>query len=41
VAALQGYGMEIVERVPLHAGHNPYNERYLETKIAKLGHLAD
>jgi len=41
VAALQGYGMEIVERVPLHAGHNPYNERYLNTKIAKLGHLAD
>jgi 3,4-dihydroxy 2-butanone 4-phosphate synthase/GTP cyclohydrolase II len=41
VAALQGYGMEIVERVPLHAGQNPYNERYLDTKIAKLGHLAD
>jgi len=41
VAALKGYGMEIVERVPLHAGQNPYNERYLHTKIAKLGHLAD
>jgi len=41
VAALEGYGMQIVERVPLHAGQNPYNERYLETKIAKLGHLAD
>jgi 3,4-dihydroxy 2-butanone 4-phosphate synthase / GTP cyclohydrolase II len=41
VAALQGYGMRIVERVPLHAGQNPYNERYLHTKIAKLGHLAD
>jgi len=27
--------------VPLHAGQNPYNERYLNTKIAKLGHLAD
>ena len=41
VAALHGYGIEIVERVPLHAGENPYNERYLETKREKLGHLAD
>ncbi|MEJ2667198.1 MAG: bifunctional diaminohydroxyphosphoribosylaminopyrimidine deaminase/5-amino-6-(5-phosphoribosylamino)uracil reductase RibD [Deinococcales bacterium] len=41
VAALKGYGLEIVERVPLHAGQNPYDERYLNTKIAKLGHLAD
>jgi 3,4-dihydroxy 2-butanone 4-phosphate synthase/GTP cyclohydrolase II len=41
VAALEGYGIEIVERVPLHAGENPYNERYLETKQKKLGHLAD
>ncbi len=41
VAALQGYGMHIVERVPLHAGHNPHNERYLSTKVAKLGHLPD
>jgi 3,4-dihydroxy 2-butanone 4-phosphate synthase/GTP cyclohydrolase II len=41
VAALQGYGMSIAERVPLHAGTNPYNRRYLETKIAKLGHLED
>ncbi len=39
VAALQGYGIEIVERVPLHAGENPYNERYLATKREKLGHL--
>jgi 3,4-dihydroxy 2-butanone 4-phosphate synthase/GTP cyclohydrolase II len=41
VAALEGYGMRILERVPLHAGENPYNERYLRTKIAKLGHLSD
>ena len=41
VAALQGYGIEIVERVPLHAGRNPYNERYLHTKEEKLGHLVD
>ncbi len=41
VAALRGYGIEIVERVPLHAGENPYNEHYLRTKVDKLGHIAD
>jgi 3,4-dihydroxy 2-butanone 4-phosphate synthase / GTP cyclohydrolase II len=41
VVALQGYGIEVVERVPLHAGENPYNEAYLATKRAKLGHLGD
>jgi 3,4-dihydroxy 2-butanone 4-phosphate synthase / GTP cyclohydrolase II len=39
IAALGGYGMKIVERVPLHAGRNPHNERYLDTKRTKLGHL--
>jgi len=38
VVALQGFGMQVVERVPLHAGENPYNEAYLATKRAKLGH---
>lgn len=41
VAALEGYGIEIVERVPLQAGRNPYNEKYLHTKKEKLGHLVD
>jgi 3,4-dihydroxy 2-butanone 4-phosphate synthase/GTP cyclohydrolase II len=41
VAALKGYGIEIIERVPLHAGANPYNEKYLATKVAKLGHLSE
>jgi 3,4-dihydroxy 2-butanone 4-phosphate synthase / GTP cyclohydrolase II len=41
VVSLQGYGLEVVERVPLHAGENPYNEVYLATKRAKLGHLGD
>ena len=41
VVSLQGYGMEVVERVPLHVGVNPYNEVYLATKRAKLGHLGD
>ena len=41
VVGLQGFGMEVVERVPLHAGENPYNEAYLATKRAKLGHFED
>ena len=38
VVALQGFGLEVVERVALHAGENPHNERYLATKRSKLGH---
>jgi 3,4-dihydroxy 2-butanone 4-phosphate synthase / GTP cyclohydrolase II len=41
VVSLQGDGMEVVERVPLHVGENAYNEVYLATKRAKLGHLGD
>jgi 3,4-dihydroxy 2-butanone 4-phosphate synthase/GTP cyclohydrolase II len=38
-AGLEGYGIEIVERVPLEVMPNPHNVRYLETKRDKLGHL--
>jgi len=41
VVALEGFGIEVVERVPLHAGENPYNEAYLATKREKLGHFED
>jgi 3,4-dihydroxy 2-butanone 4-phosphate synthase/GTP cyclohydrolase II len=37
--ALAGYGLEIVERVPIVIESNPANERYLTTKKTKLGHL--
>ena len=37
--ALSGFGLEVVERVPLHAGENAHNAGYLGTKAAKLGHL--
>ena len=37
--ALEQAGVTIVERVPLESGRNPYNESYLATKAAKLGHL--
>jgi 3,4-dihydroxy 2-butanone 4-phosphate synthase/GTP cyclohydrolase II len=39
VVGLGGYGLDIVERVPLEMGPNPHNERYLQTKRDKLGHL--
>lgn len=41
VAGLQGYGLEIVEHVPLIADHAKPRERYLETKKNKLGHWID
>jgi 3,4-dihydroxy 2-butanone 4-phosphate synthase/GTP cyclohydrolase II len=37
-AGLLGYGLEIVETVPIEIRPNPHNERYLETKRDKLGH---
>jgi 3,4-dihydroxy 2-butanone 4-phosphate synthase/GTP cyclohydrolase II len=40
-AGLEGYGLEIVERVPLESVPNPENLRYLQTKREKLGHMLD
>jgi 3,4-dihydroxy 2-butanone 4-phosphate synthase/GTP cyclohydrolase II len=37
--ALQGYGLQIVERVSIEVEPNPANEQYLRTKRDKLGHL--
>ena len=37
-AGLLGYGIEIVETVPIIGTVNPYNEKYLQTKRDKLGH---
>ena len=35
---LIGYGLEIIENVPIEIHSNPHNERYLQTKRDKLGH---
>ena len=40
-AGLEGYGLEIVERVPLRVLPNDENIRYLRTKQEKLGHLLE
>ncbi len=39
VVGLDGYGLEIVEQVPIRVKANPHNESYLKTKREKLGHL--
>jgi len=38
-AGLEGYGLKVVERIPIITKPNPHNVRYLETKRTKLGHL--
>jgi 3,4-dihydroxy 2-butanone 4-phosphate synthase / GTP cyclohydrolase II len=37
-AGLKGYGLEIVEIIPIEIKSNPHNEKYLQTKRDKLGH---
>lgn len=38
VKALSEAGVDVVERVPLQVGRNPFNDGYLNTKASKLGH---
>jgi 3,4-dihydroxy 2-butanone 4-phosphate synthase/GTP cyclohydrolase II len=39
VVGLEGYGMEIIERVTISSEPNRHNARYLSTKKKKLGHM--
>lgn len=39
IVGLEGYDLEVVERVPLKIDANPHNEKYLSTKVKKLGHI--
>jgi 3,4-dihydroxy 2-butanone 4-phosphate synthase/GTP cyclohydrolase II len=39
VVGLEGYGLEITERVPIVIKSNPHNKDYLTTKAEKMGHL--
>ncbi|MCR8843016.1 bifunctional 3,4-dihydroxy-2-butanone-4-phosphate synthase/GTP cyclohydrolase II [Paenibacillus sp. SC116] len=41
ITGLEGYGLQIAERVPLQMPENKSNSRYLHTKQEKLGHLFD
>ena len=37
--ALADMGIQVTERREIHTGENPHNEKYLQTKAGKLGHL--
>jgi 3,4-dihydroxy 2-butanone 4-phosphate synthase / GTP cyclohydrolase II len=39
IRGLDGYGLQIVERVPISLEPHPHNHHYLHTKQTKLGHL--
>ncbi|MCR8634409.1 MULTISPECIES: bifunctional 3,4-dihydroxy-2-butanone-4-phosphate synthase/GTP cyclohydrolase II [Paenibacillus] len=41
IKGLEGYGLEVVERVPIQMEENESNSNYLHTKQEKLGHLLD
>jgi len=41
VIGLEGYGLKVVETLPIITTPNPYNRDYLETKRKKLGHLLE
>ena len=39
IVGLEGYGLEVVERVPIRVAPGPHNKKYLRTKKKKMGHL--
>ncbi len=39
VVGLQGYGLAIVEQLPIQVPSNPHNEKYLKTKRERMGHV--
>jgi 3,4-dihydroxy 2-butanone 4-phosphate synthase/GTP cyclohydrolase II len=41
IIGLKGYGLEVVERVPIIVEANQRNIKYLRTKQEKMGHLLD
>jgi 3,4-dihydroxy 2-butanone 4-phosphate synthase/GTP cyclohydrolase II len=39
IVGLEGYGLKVVDRVPIEMPSNPKNVRYLKTKKEKMGHV--
>ncbi|NCV00758.1 MAG: GTP cyclohydrolase II [Proteobacteria bacterium] len=40
LVAIEGYGLEVTDQLPIPVHANPHNIRYLETKRDRMGHLA-
>jgi 3,4-dihydroxy 2-butanone 4-phosphate synthase/GTP cyclohydrolase II len=41
IIGIEGYGLEVLDRVPIEVPSRPENERYLSTKREKLGHMLE
>ncbi|MGH7954191.1 MAG: bifunctional 3,4-dihydroxy-2-butanone-4-phosphate synthase/GTP cyclohydrolase II [Limisphaerales bacterium] len=41
IVGLEGYGLKVVERVPIQVKPGPHNRKYLHTKKTKLGHFLE
>jgi 3,4-dihydroxy 2-butanone 4-phosphate synthase/GTP cyclohydrolase II len=41
IVGLEGYGLQVVERVSIVMPHNPVSAKYMKTKKEKLGHILD
>jgi len=41
IAGLHGYGLEVIDQLPLSVDPNPVNVKYLQTKRDKLGHILE
>jgi 3,4-dihydroxy 2-butanone 4-phosphate synthase/GTP cyclohydrolase II len=41
ISGIYGFGLEVIERIPIIMNHNEKNHFYLETKELKMGHLTN
>ncbi|MCB2156673.1 bifunctional 3,4-dihydroxy-2-butanone-4-phosphate synthase/GTP cyclohydrolase II [bacterium] len=41
IVGINGFGLEVVGRVPLTVGHHRFNEEYMRTKKERMGHMLD
>lgn len=41
IVGLEAFGLEVAERVPIVVGHSEHNQRYLETKCRRMGHMLE
>jgi 3,4-dihydroxy 2-butanone 4-phosphate synthase/GTP cyclohydrolase II len=39
ISGIYGFGLKVIERIPIEINHNDNNSFYLETKKVKLGHM--